>query len=70
MNSRELTYAFMNLPHVLKLQAASELGLYDREADAELEDKDLYIQFFIRAKERNLLQALEEKVVEKAQHLR
>lgn len=52
--ARKLTYRFLELPHVVRLQISVDLGLYTPD-DRGLNDHDLYTLILKRAKERGLL---------------
>lgn len=59
--ARRLTYDFMELPHVRKLQVACGLGLRE-EADAGLPEREQWILVFTRARERGLVGELRRAV--------
>lgn len=52
-----LTSRYMSLPHSLQTQIARSLELYE-EADRGAPDTELYRRYFLRAKERKLLERL------------
>ena len=61
--SRILTYRFFDLPHVVRISIASELGLYLDE-DEGLKDSDIFERIFDRACLGNVLDLLWDKVEE------
>ncbi len=63
--ARTLTYRFLDLPHVVRLKIAQDLGLYTNE-DEGLFDFELFDRFFERAEQHRVLSRLWDSV--EAQH--
>lgn len=53
--NRRFVYDFMELPHIMKLQIAVDLGL-SKKGDESLADSDRFIQYFHRAQDRGKLE--------------
>lgn len=62
--ARALTYRFLELPHVTRIQIAQQLGLY-RDEDEGLLDADLLERIFQRARNVGCLQSLWSRVQER-----
>ena len=62
--ARILTYRFFDLSHVVRINIASELGLYLDE-DEGLKDSELFDRIFDRACSKDVLDLLWDKVEEK-----
>lgn len=52
--ARKLTYDFLDLSWVFRLDVARQLGLTD-DSDIYLSDNDRMTTYFVRAKEKDLL---------------
>ena len=61
--SRIITYRFFDLSHIVRIDIASELGLYSDE-DEGIEDSDLFERIFERASSRGVLDRLWDKIEE------
>ena len=60
--ARALTYRFLDLPHITRLQIAQRLDLYTND-DEGIKDADLFERIFTRALRTNKLELLWEQVV-------
>jgi len=58
---RRLVYDFVELPHVVRMQIVSRLGL-SQESDGQLPEKDREVLYFRRAQENNLLNELRREI--------
>jgi len=58
---RTLTYRFLSLPYVSRIEIAQSLGLLQDE-DKGVKDRELFRRFFRRAKERNILRRLWDEI--------
>jgi hypothetical protein len=61
--ARTLTYRFLDLPHITRIEIAQELVLYKNE-DEGLRDPELLERIFRRAAEQKILAKLWDKVEE------
>ncbi len=68
-SARQLTYRFLQLPHVARVDVANVLGLRDR-GDEKLTDNEQYVLIFQRAKQANLLDTLRTAVEERLRELK
>jgi hypothetical protein len=61
---RTLTYRFFDLPHVVRVEIARGLGLYEDE-DEGLQDFELFARVFHRANEASMLADLWDRIEDK-----